>query len=67
MENLKHIDVKHLKIPTARVVHDAAPEVPFWGWPTATIDWCEESIISDIFVLFGHLLMIRLYDYTLYC
>jgi hypothetical protein len=44
MENLKHIDVKHLKIPTARVVHDAAPEVPFWGWPTATIDWCEESI-----------------------
>src|SRR5579871_2772939 len=37
------MDFKHLHIPTARVIHDGIPQAPFWGWPTATIDWCEES------------------------
>jgi len=32
-----------LYMPTARVVHDGPLESPFWGIPTATIDWCEES------------------------
>jgi hypothetical protein len=46
--DIKHIDVKHLHLPTARVVHDGTPEVPFWGWPTATIDWCEESMCAFV-------------------
>ena len=33
----------HFKLPIARIVHDGHIEMPFWGWPTATIDWCEES------------------------
>lgn len=37
------MDVKHIHLPTARVTHDGQSEMPFWGWPTATIDWCEES------------------------
>ena len=37
------MDVRHIHLPTARVVHDGQPEMPFWGWPTSTIDWCEES------------------------
>lgn len=37
------MDVKHIHLPTARMTHDGQSEMPFWGWPTATIDWCEES------------------------
>jgi hypothetical protein len=37
------MDVKQLHLPTARVVHDVPSDTPFWGIPTATIDWCEES------------------------
>ena len=37
------MDVKQLHLPTARGVHDVPSETPFWGIPTATIDWCEES------------------------
>jgi len=37
------MDVKHIHLPTARVIHDGQPEMPFWGWPTSTIDWCEEN------------------------
>jgi len=44
------MDVKHLKIPTARTIHDGPLEMPFWGWPTATIDWCEESMNSPSYV-----------------
>lgn len=40
------MDVKHIHLPTARVIHDGQPEMPFWGWPTSTIDWCEESTSS---------------------
>jgi Ceramidase len=38
------MDVKHLHLPTARTVHDRQSDIPFWGIPTATIDWCEESM-----------------------
>ena len=39
----KAMDVKHLHLPTARGIHDLPSDAPFWGIPTATIDWCEES------------------------
>jgi len=37
------MEVNHLPLPIARAVHDITPKAPFWGWPTSTIDWCEES------------------------
>ena len=37
------MNVKHLHLPTARVIHDPQLKIPYWGIPTATIDWCEES------------------------
>jgi hypothetical protein len=42
------MDIKHLHLPTARVIHDGLLETPFWGVPTATIDWCEESRLHPI-------------------
>jgi hypothetical protein len=41
------MDIKHLHLPTARVIHDGLLDSPFWGVPTATIDWCEESKSID--------------------
>jgi len=37
------MDVKHLHLPTARGIREIPSDAPFWGIPTATIDWCEES------------------------
>jgi len=45
------MDVKHIHLPTARVIHDGQPEMPFWGWPTSTIDWCEESTSPNFFLI----------------
>jgi len=43
IDSFSTMDVKHIHLPTARMIHDGQPEMPFWGWPTSTIDWCEES------------------------
>lgn len=48
----KIMDVKNLHLPTARAVHDGPLESPFWGVPTATIDWCEESKLNPIHLSF---------------
>lgn len=53
------MDIKHLHIPTARTVHDGILQAPFWGWPTATIDWCEESKTNPV------LPMLTAVDYTI--
>jgi dihydroceramidase len=60
------MDIKHIHIPTPRTIHDGILEAPFWGWPTATIDWCEESksSASSLFISF-HCVLIKLLDYTI--
>lgn len=56
------MDIKHLHLPTARVVHDGPLESPFWGVPTATIDWCEESTSYPIQSVFLSILETKIAD-----
>jgi len=65
-----NMDVKHIHIPTPRTIHDGLSQAPIWGWPTATIDWCEESKSLTHFHILSHTYThgsFRLCDYTVYC